>query len=372
MSNILIEFRDILRRINVPLIVTVVLACMIGIIFITSATSANSDAYKYPVVQAMAMMLGLAAMFVVIFLDYEYLSRFYIVFAAVSVVLLAAVLVLGAGGESTGTEGWFILGPISFQPAELTKLAFIISFAKHIEKIGDKINHPLHVLGLLAHAAVPIGLILMQPDFGTAVVYVIIFGAMLLFSGLNWLYITGGAAGAVGLALFTWFNLLNNIQKARVVTFLDKDLASADAQWQLQQSLIAVSGGKIYGMGLFNGKIVQSGLYASHNDLIFATIAEEGGLLMCIVVIALIFGIICSGVNIAMHAKNKLGQLISIGIVAMWLFHTFENIGMTIDLMPITGIPLPFISYGGSSLVANFLALGLLLSVQLRPRTINF
>ncbi len=371
--NYFLDLRDTIKRLSPGIIVLALMASIIGIIFITSATSRWDNAFKFPLVQSVALLIGLFAMLLVVILEYEYIAKLWFILSGACMILLILVLRYGIGGESTGTVGWFSFGVLSFQPAEVAKLAFILSFAKHIDLVGDDINKPQNVLLLIVHMALPIGLVLLQPDFGTAVVYMIVFASMLLFSGLHWLYIAGGGIAGVGLALFAWANFLNNIQKARIVTFLSRDLATEAQKWHVEQSLIAIGSGRVFGKGLFNGSQIQSGMVPSaHADFIFATIGEEGGIIWCVVVIVIMFLIIGSAYGIAMNAKNKLGLLIGVGIATMWLFHTYENIGMTMELMPITGIPLPFISYGGSFIVTNFIALGLLLSIEMRPRTINF
>ncbi len=367
------EFRSTLQKIDFTLVGCVIAASLIGLVFITSTTMRLDNGMRYPVVQLIAILIGIFAMLIVVLLDYEYIASLWVVISATAFILLCAVAVLGTGLLETGSNAWLRMGLVTLQPSELAKLAFIVTFSKHIDAVKDKINHPLYVLSLIAHGMVPIGLVMLQPDFGTAVVFFIIFAAMLLFSGINWLYLIGGAIGTVGVAIFGWTNLISEYQKNRVITFVDISKATPAAKWHMEQSLIAIGSGKIFGKGLFQGSQVQSGmLYASHTDFIFAAIGEEGGLIWCVIVIALIFCIVAQAVAVAMEAKNLLGRLMCIGIVAMWFFHAFENIGMTMNIMPVTGIPLPFISYGGSAMVANYIAVGILLSVKMRPRTINF
>jgi len=226
---------------------------------------------------------------------------------------------------------------------------------------------------LVLHAAIPIGLIILQPDAGTAMVFTFIFVVMVFVAGIDWRYIAGAFGAFAAFSAVAWFFLLSDYQQKRFLAFFNPESAPGTYGYHVMQSKIAIGSGQIFGKGLFKGIQTQLGLLPEkHTDFIFAVIGEEAGLVMCIIVVALLMSIILRCIYIGKNARNDIGTFICIGVSAMWLFHTFENVGMTIGLMPVTGIPLPFVSYGGSSLLTNFMALGLVLNVYMRRKVINF
>ena len=240
------------------------------------------------------------------------------------------------------------------------------------------------ILPCLVYMGVPFMLILMQPDLGTALVYIAITIVMLFVAGAN-PRVLGGllafGAGAMVLMLFLHFQLgmwlpLEDYQLQRLTVFLDPyqdGQGGRGAGWNTIQSLIAIGSGGLTGQGLFNGTQVQLNFLPEHHtDFIYALIGEEMGFIGAAAVVLLYGILLLRAIHVSFHAKDLYGTLIVAGVAAMWLFHVFENIGMSIGIMPITGIPLPFISYGGSSMLANFLAVGLVLSVNVRGRKIVF
>jgi len=225
----------------------------------------------------------------------------------------------------------------------------------------------------MLHFAIIIGLIMLQPDFGTAMVFLAIFAGMLFVAKLNYKYILAALASALVAAPFLWFFFLGEYQKDRIRVFLNPELDPLRSGYQVIQSKLAVGSGQIWGKGLLNGVQTQHGyLPAKHTDFIFAVAGEELGFVGAVLIIGLIVFIICRCFYIAFNAKNSLGGFIATGIGMMLLAQSFENICMTIGLMPVTGITLPFLSYGGSSLVTTFLAVGIVLNIKIRHRVINF
>ena len=235
------------------------------------------------------------------------------------------------------------------------------------------VNYIKNVAYLLLHLAIPVGLIMLQPDAGTAMVFGFIFIVMVFVAGIDWRYVATAFGGFAVFATLAWNFLLSNYQRERFLVFFNPEKDPGGFGYHVMQSKIAIGSGKIFGKGIFKGIQTQLGfLPEKHTDFIFAVIGEEAGLIGCFVIVGLLIGIIIRCIYIGQNAKNSIGTFMCVGVAAMWLFHTFENIGMTIGLMPVTGIPLPFVSYGGSSLMTNFIALGLVLSVRMRRRTINF
>lgn len=363
---------DNFRKYDKVLMLLFAVAVTVGFIFIYSATR-SMNSVKYIVVQAAALIIGLVLVAVISYIDYEDLADLWKFFAGVSIFLLVLVLIVGIGAESTGTKGWIRIGGISLQPAEPVKIFFIFTLAKHLDFIKNDINYIKNAVGLVLHLAVPLGLIMAQPDAGTSMVFIFIFAVMVFVAGISWHYIAaafaaGGVAGVVA-----WFFFLDNFQKNRIYAFLDPESAAETYGYHVMQSKIAIGSGQIYGKGLFKGIQTQLGyLPEKHTDFIFSVIGEEGGIIMCILVTLILMLMILRCIKTAREAKDELGSYLCMGVAAMWLFHTFENIGMAIGLMPVTGIPLPFISYGGSSMITNCMALGIVLNVYIRRKTLHF
>ena len=241
----------------------------------------------------------------------------------------------------------------------------------HLSKI-ENINEPKSLLCVLAHVAPIIFLILMQPDFGTTMVFVIIVAGMLFAAGISYKYVLS-ALGLIGVSLPIFWQLLKDYQKNRILVFFNPESDPLGAGYHVIQSKIAIGSGEIFGKGLFNGTQTQLDfLPAKHTDFIFAVIGEELGLIGCIFVVALLLMLVIRCIYVSNIAKNTLGSYICIGIAFMLMGHIFENVGMCIGLMPVTGIPLPFFSYGGSSLIANFVAIGVVMNVYKQRRRIIY
>ena len=354
-----------------PLLIYVIITSLLGIAAVNSATASIEHHYRFVIVQSAAFLLGMAAMTALTFFNYQYLYKLRFVFFGLAVALLAAVLVVGK--IRGGTQGWIALGPVNLQPAELTKLCFIITLACHLTKVKEKINRPLTLLLLAVHLCIYVGLILMQPDFGTAMVFVVIFCVGLFFAGISLKYVFG-ALGAVAVASpVIWF-LLEPHQKNRILSFLDPESDPTGTGYHVLQSKLAIGSGQILGRGYLKGPQTQFGyLPERQTDFIFSSIGEEFGFLGCAVITVLLFLIIYRCFKDAMDSGHEpFGMFICVGVGAMMFFHTFENIGMCLGLMPITGIPLPFVSYGGSSMLTCCAAVGLVQSVVTRRRRTKF
>ncbi len=374
------ERRKVSRRIwsymDYLLIALVCTAAGLGIVSIFSAAYSIDGFARLMIVQCAAFVLGTSLMLMISFVDYELLGDASKYIYIGNVILLIMVLIVGMGRESTGTKGWIDLGVVSFQPAEIVKIGFIITFAKHLEKVKEDVSYLPTLMLLLLHAGLLIVLILLQPDAGTAMVFIFITLSMLFIAKISYKYIfaTAGAA-VIGLPVLWYFRerFLSAYQIDRILVFFDPYRDPTRTGYNVIQSQIAVGSGQLYGKGYLQGSQNQFGyLPSKHTDFIFSTIGEEWGFVGAVVVVVLLALIIWRCVYIARHSRSDFGMFICIGVAAMLVFHTFENIGMCIQLMPVTGIPLPFFSYGGSSLVTNLVAVGLVNSVRIRRRGISF
>lgn len=345
------------------LFITVIIAALYGIIAIFSATRSlgtNSNV----IIQSASLFLGLCALIALTLFDYEQLDLFLKPIAGVCLFLLILVLIIGKS-DGWGAQSWIRLGPVGIQPAEIAKIGFIITFSYHLDKVSDRINEPKNVFFLLIHLAVPVALILLQPDAGSAMVFIFTFIVMMFLAGLSFKYIVPALGlGIISLPLIYYF-LLSEYQQHRIQVFFNPEMDKLGSGYNVIQSKIAVGSGQFFGKGFLNGTQNQLGfLPTKHTDFIFSVISEEFGFIGAAIVIILLFAIISRCLKTASNSISPFGKYLCIGVAAMLIFHTVENIGMCIGLMPVTGIPLPFFSYGGSSLITNCIAIGLVMSVS--------
>lgn len=359
------------KRFDFILFFTVILLNIYGLVMIYSATGDN--AMQYIKVQSIALFLGFVAIAFFTFVSYDIFGKFYIPIYVLCNILLLAVLIFGTGEVETGARSWLsVPGLGTFQPSEPIKIGIIICVAKLIDNNKETINKFPTLLKILLFAGLPIALIMKQPDYGTAFVFMFFLIIMLFAAGLNIKYYIYAASAALIAAPIAWMKL-RPFQKKRILDFLNPSRDPLGSGYQVTQSKIAIGSGKGLGRGLFNGVQAQFGyIPENHTDFIFAVIGEELGLIGGLALIVLYFIMVYRLIKIAREAKDLFGSLIVIGICAMMVFHIWENIGMTMGLMPVTGIPLPFISYGGSFLLLNMACIGLALSVGMRKDGLNF
>lgn len=350
------------------LMYTAIFAAVLGLFAVYSATSSYGGVTNI-LVQTGAVVIGAAVMITLSFFDYEQYNLLVIPIFLISIFLLVIVLVIGTGSEQWGAKSWIRLGPVGIQPAEIAKVGFIITFSYHLNKVAKRINSLKVLLGLAAHLCAFLTLIMLQPDAGSAMVFCFIFIVLLFVAGLSYKYIIPACVvGAASLPIIYKF-LLSPYQRHRIDVFFNPELDPLGKGYNVIQSRIAVGSGRIFGKGYLEGTQNQLGfLPAKHTDFIFSTIAEEFGFIGACVVVAVLFVIIWRCFAVAARSNNGFGRYIAAGVGAMLLFHTFENIGMCIGLMPVTGIPLPFFSYGGTSAVTYLMAIGLVLSVSRRNK----
>lgn len=337
-----------------------------GVFAVFSATR-TIGGYSNTFVQAAAVIIGTCAMLFICVFDYR---RFIPLMPYISlgcIMMLVVVLALGITGI-WGSKSWIKIGSISIQPSELAKCGFIVTFSYHISRVSERLNSWKVLIGLLLHLSVPLGLILLQPDLGTGIVFVFIFAAILFSGGLSYKYIFPTAA--IGLAALPLiYLLLDEYQKKRIEVFLNPGSDPLGRGYNVIQSSIALGSGGTFGNGYLEGTSTQMGLLpAKHTDFIFSSISEEFGFIGSVFVIAALFAIIFRILFIAGKTGDLFGRTICVGVAAMLFFHTFENIGMCMGIMPVTGIPLPFLSYGGTAIITNFIGIGMVLSVDRHAR----
>ena len=361
----------ILMEFDWVLFIATICLSVFGIVMIYSATR-TLQSNTNVIVQSGAMVIGCAAMLVTCFFDYEQLKNLVKPIYIFAVAILLLVLVFGVSGD-WGARSWIRFGAIGIQPSEIAKICFIVTFSCHLSKVHDDINKPLTILGLLLHIGVLVGLILLQPDMGSVLVFLFMFICLMFVAKLSYKYILPiGVAGVASLP-FIYKYVLSEYQQKRIQVFLNPNLDPRGRGYNVIQSKIAVGSGQLWGKGYLQGTQNQMGyLPTKYTDFIFSVISEEFGFIGALLVTAVLFFIIYKCFKTVQKADNAFGRYICVGVGAMMLFHAFENIGMCIGLMPVTGIPLPFVSYGGTSLVVNMIAIGLVLSVSYhnKPRSV--
>ncbi len=360
----------LIRQIDWLLIISIIGLLILGALVIRSATfqdqkSENGLADVFQK-QLVWIIVGIIALTLIWILDYHLLKGYYLHFYIFNLILLFVVLFLG--NREPGAQRWIQIGSFHLQPSEFAKLIIIITLASFLSFRRGEIDKAKDIAMSFGHIALPSLFIFLQPDLGTSLVLLAILIGQLFISGIRLKQL--GLILAIGVFIvfiILQFNLLQDYQMNRLLTFINPELDPQGAGYNLTQSKIAIGSGQIFGKGLFSG--TQTNLRflpARHTDFIFSVVGEELGFIGTTLVLVLYLIIITRGIAAAINSKDIYGALIAIGIVSMWVFQITVNVGMTIGIMPITGIPLPFLSYGGSSLLINMLSVGLLLNIYSR------
>jgi rod shape determining protein RodA len=315
--------------------------------------------------QVQWIVVGLIFMVMAFSIDYRWISRHSYLIFAFSILLLLVVFFYGYA--TRGSQRWILIGGFTFQPSELVKLTLILALARYYDDHRVIKSYRLRELIIPALIVlVPFLLILKQPDLGTALVLFIIFCSMTLFIGVQWKSLAGAAFAGFLLLPMGWF-FLKDYQKERIITFFNPDSDPLGAGYHVIQSIIAIGSGGIAGKGFLQGTQTQLRfLPERHTDFVFSVFAEEWGFLGGIFLLLLFMALILWGLKIALHSRDLNGTLISVGITALIFWEVFINIGMVLGMLPVVGIPLPFLSYGGSSMVILMTGIGLLMNVSMR------
>jgi rod shape determining protein RodA len=384
-----------------PLWLAVLGLMVVGAAFISSTTGSAELArgarwYDWTATrQVMAYLLGLGLVFVLNLVDYGRLARWSLVAYWIAMALLVGVYIFGASRH--GARRWLDLGPIQFQPSELAKLTFLFAMANFLSRPAGELRSPALFAKGLAMAVLPFALILKQPDLGSALVFMPTTLVMMLVAGVPQRFLVKLVGGTLLLVTLILVDILvappgwrmiqlQDYQRHRLLVYFNADFAPRDAtseqrlrasqvkrqmSWNVEQAMISVGSGGITGKGWREGTQHRLGYLprlGAHNDFIFSVIAEEKGFLGSVLVLALYATILFSGIKIAGEARDRLGLLLASGVVTLLFTHVFVNIGMNIKLMPVTGIPLPLLSAGGTSVICSLVALGILQNVHLYRR----
>lgn len=338
----------------------------LGLAFIYSASLGMGEGAgsAYVARQAAWAAIGLASAALLAATDYRRLaSSAYLLYG---VCILVLVLLVAASDARRGARSWFSIGAFAVQPSEFAKIVLILALARYLSREDAPRRSASYLGGALLLAAVPVALILREPDLGTALVFAPVILAMLLVAGARGAYLSGILLTGL-LSLPAGWLFLKPYQKLRIKVFLDPQLDPLRAGYNAIQSRIAVGSGGVWGQGWLHGTQTHLRfLPERHTDFIFCVLAEEAGFLGCALLLALYATVILAGLRIAEQARDEFGKLVAVGITVLLAAHVVINIGMTIGLLPITGLPLPLMSYGGSSLVGTCISLGILQSISAR------
>lgn len=358
------------KNFDVLLVLFALVVVAIGIVTLYSAAGDSSRRfYQKQIVWA---LLGFGGMVGVASIDYNRYTRIAGTLYFINLVLLGLVMFIGS--EAKGATRWITFGSFQFQPSEIAKLLLIICLAVYLVRRQEHIHEARVLIGSFLYMAVPILLIFKQPDLGTSLVLVAIWSGMAFIAGARWWHLALFLAAGVLLFAGMWhLNVLKDYQKNRLIAFINPEADPKDAGYHVLQSRIAIGSGQVWGKGFRKGTQVQGKFIPeSHTDFIFTVIGEEGGFVASSLLVLLYSGIIFRGTLMIAQAEDNLGKLLATGVVCMYAFHIVVNLGMTIGIMPVTGVPLPLCSYGGSNLLLNLAAIGLLLSVGMRRHRLVF
>lgn len=312
-------------------------------------------------VQLISLGLGLVGCLFVSAIDYHKLAKFWFLYVPVALGLFALTFTsLGYGRAGADDVNWVDLGFVQIQPSEILKLVFLLTYSAHIAKVKDKLNQPLHLFLLLMHAALPAGLVAVQGDYGTAIVFASMTVFMLFTAGLSFWYLLGGAALMPLVIWFVWTYIFGDVHRSRIRVLFNPGTDPQGVEYQQNLGVKAIRAGKLFGVGLSSSDYVT--VPEMHNDFIFAFIGEAFGFVGAVAVIV-ILALICLRIFAdSRAAKDTMGKTICMGVFSILFTHDLMNLGMVLKVMPVIGIPLPFFSAGGTAMISMYLCLGLVIS----------
>lgn len=360
-------------------IVFILTALMFISYFIIHSATSHTILYAgFEKTQLMYFCMGFVVVFMMVFINYRIFLKFWWLFYAIGVISLVLILVIGQ--EKNGAQGWFQIASVSVQPAEVVKIFLIIGIAFLLgRKQGEQLQFFKDIIPIGVFSLVPFALVMAQPDLGNAIIYFVIVLGMLWMGNVKYWHTLVGIGilvGAIALFLFVFTNFNDEIKQffeeqnkghwyQRINTFVHPDEATYDARMQSENSQEAIGSGGLSGQGYLKGTMKNGGFIPyMYSDSIFVVVGEEFGFQGAAILLLLYFVLIYRMIIVAYNCKDRRAAYIIIGIVSMFVFQIFQNIGMSIGIMPITGITLPFISYGGTSLMLNMFSIGLVFSIR--------
>lgn len=367
MKKVMTVIWHFIKKMDKLLLLAILVCSGLSVVLLYSIYANKASSFVYPSTyktQVIATGLGLICALVLSMIDYNRLAKLWYIYAPVGVFLVLLTFTpLGMMREGTAADdrAWLNLGVTAIQPSEFLKIAFIVSFSYHLSKVKDKINQPLNLMFLCLHGIVPIGLIALQGDGGTAIVFGVIFVMMFFIAGISWKYILAVVLASPLLGILGWNFILTDNQRDRFLITFNPEMDPLGLGHQQIQGKIALGSGQLYGKGLLGGDY----MYVSemHNDFIFSYLGQVFGFIGCIALCGIIIFIAIKILYNGIVAKDNIGKYICTGVFAMFFTHAVLNIGMVLGVLPVIGVPLPLISAGGSSVLSMYLAFGLVFSV---------
>ncbi len=362
-----------LKNYRFGLVALVLVLSIIGILVVGSANE------SYQNKQIFGVVIGLVVMAIVSLIDYVWIANFYWILYGMSVFMLAIVLIPGIGVYVNGARRWINLGFTNFQPSELAKILLIIFFAKFIMKHEEDLSEKQTILKAVVLIAIPLALIFKEPNLSTTICTATLFCFLMYVGGLSYRFI--GTVLLITIPVAVIFlsivvqpnqKLLDNYQQKRILAWLEPEKYASDEAYQQNNSVMAIGSGQLTGKGLNNNTTtsVKNGnfILEPQTDFIFAIVGEELGFLGCCLIIALLLLIVIDCILIGTHAQDTAGKVICCGVGSLIGIQTFINVAVATQIFPNTGIPLPFVSYGLTSLVSLYLGIGLVLNIGLQPK----
>lgn len=375
MRHLFAKFADFVRESDKILLSLLFLAAGYGCIAVFSATHYMENLRPF-LVHSFCLVAGFGVILAGSIFEYNHYIKLWPLFAFAGIVPVILTFFIGYAPAGTDDKAWLDLGFTTFQPSELLKVCFIITFATHLARVNKTINKPKTLIPLCIHGAIPVILIHFQGDDGTALVFAIIFVSMLWAAGASWKYFVAAFVTLLVSSPIIYFFIMNNSQRERLKNMFDIDADILGVGWQQYRGRQALANGGFWGQGYLNGDLTQigkSGVPEGHNDFIFVTIGEELGYLGCIAVIVILAAICVRCLQVAKLSSQSEGKYICVGIFAMLFAQMVINIGMCTSITPVIGVTLPFFSAGGTSLLCLFSGMALVHNVYMHrnSRTIH-
>mgnify|MGYP002556261040 CR=1 FL=1 len=362
---------DYVKKFDYILMGLIFLITAIGLVFLKSAMN---NAYKdhgasAMKIQIIGLIVGVIFAMIICFFDYGNLRNISFPFFLFNMGMMMLVFMPRIGIASGGSRSWINIGITTYQPSELMKLAMIIVLAKYLEKIQEEKLRPEYIAVLLLAFFIPLGMVLLQKDFGMALVFTFVFFIMMIVGKMKFKFIAVLGILACAALPFIWKFYFNGVKRERFLAFLNPELYEDSYGLQLVRAIMAIGSGGLTGDGIGNGDMnTANRIPVKLSDMIFAVIGEEAGFIGAMLVVALFTAMLLRMLYISYQSRDIFGSCLAAGIFAMFFFNIFENLGMNVGIMPITGLPLPFVSRGGSAMITNYISVGLLLSISLRRR----
>ena len=359
------------RKGDMVLLSLCVIATIFGIVMIYAATL-GGDNSRYIIIQTSCLVAGVFLYFLLTNFDIDILAGQRTLLFLFNTGFILLLLVFGVEGE-TGNRSWLQLPllPFNIQPAEVCKITYIIILAKTLSVNQTRVSSLKCVMQLAFHMAFIVVLYIgISKDMGVSLIFVFVFLLMAYVGGVSGWWFLGGIAAVTVAAPYLWEYVIKGYQKNRILVLFDDtiDPAGLNERWQMKQNLKTLSNGGLTGQGLFNGTMTNQGaLPARHTDCIFSTIGEQLGMVGAILVLVLLLAIVLRVVYVGLKSPDYMNRLICLGIAAMLLFQILINVGVCLGLLPVIGLALPFISYGGSSIITSFVAMGIVSGIKMRP-----